>query len=292
MGVSVPPDRIGDVVRQFFTGMQVPDVAPDATAVARGIPPRAPAGSVGPSLPHYAQPVGGIMGALLSAGPVGEAMLRHPVQSAVEATGVPSIARGIRDQDFGQLVRGAVSAAPMLGALRGAGAAAEMAPAAAEAASGGMSEAQLQNWRRIESFLNGRNEANVAARDSRALRSTMAATPHSVTPAYAQRALDMAIPTHASGDADMLRNMMESGFAGGKPATAVELPVSGAGRGGSTSTAMAAARKLLDPTQLRAAVRDEIARRGGATSPEVEMAATEEVARRLASHGLLAGAGR
>lgn len=298
MTVPVPPDRIGDVLRRFYAGMSVPDVAPDATTVARGLPPRAPVATVGPAAPHYAQPVGGLLGTLLSAGPVGERMIRdardHPLASAAELTGVPSLARGARDQDFSEVVRGAMQAAPLMGnVVRGLGtlaAARAAVPAAAEAASGGLTEGQLQNWRGIESFLGGQNAANRAARESRATAAAMHTLPPAATPAYAQRAVDMSIPLASSGDAGMLRNMMETGFAGGKAPTMVELPASGAGRAGSTATAMAAARKLLSPDQLRSAVRDEIARRGGATSPEVEMAATEEVARKLASNGSPFGA--
>lgn len=200
MGASVPPDRIGDVIRQFLSGMQVPDVAPDVTTVARGIPSRAPVASVGPAAPHYAQPVGGVVGALLSAGPVGEALLRHPVRSAVEVTGVPAILRGVRDQDFGSLVQGALTAAPIFGALHGVGAAAETAPVVAEAAGGGMTETQLQNWRRIESFLKGHNDMNRAVRESRAVRSVMR-MPSS--PLMRTGAEDMAIPANVgfySGD--------------------------------------------------------------------------------------------
>lgn len=176
-----------------------------------------------PTPSNLPRPMGGAMGALMSAGPIVEQGLRslrdHPIATAAEATGVPSIMRGARDQDFGQLVRGALQAAPFM-AGRGVGAVAAAAPEAAAT---------------------------------------------------------------SSADAEMLRNMLESGFAGGKTGAMVELPAAGAGRAGSTATAMAAARKMMSPQQIRSLVTDEIARRGGASSPEVEMAATEEVARRLAS---------
>jgi hypothetical protein len=89
----------------------------------------------------------------------------------------------------------------------------------------------------------------------------------------------------ALSHADFLKNMGESGFANGVPNTGVMLPTAGAGRSGTTTTSVAAARKLVPPEQFRALVNAEIQRRGGATSPEVTMAATEQVARDLASNG-------
>jgi hypothetical protein len=77
--------------------------------------------------------------------------------------------------------------------------------------------------------------------------------------------------------------MRETGFAAPKPAEAVDVPVAGAGRGGSTVNAMHAARDALGDDEFRRQVNAEIAKRGGATSPEVTMAAAEEVARRTAS---------
>lgn len=293
MTVPVPPDRIGDVVRRFLTGMQVPDVAPDVTSVGSGAPPRAPSTSVGPASPQYAQPVGGVMGALLSAGPVGERMVRdvaqHPFASAAEVTGVPSMYRGMRDGDLSQLALGAMAAAPYLGAMgKGMSVVERAAPAIAASEPAGLTADQLHEWRQIDGYLRGRNTANVAARDARGMAATMR-TPSNVAPYLRAGAEDMAIPANVNNHDAMLRNILETGFAGGKAPTMVELPANGAGRGGSTATAMAAARKAATPTQIRTMVSDEIARRGGASSPEVEMAATEEVARRLASHmpGLL-----
>lgn len=89
--------------------------------------------------------------------------------------------------------------------------------------------------------------------------------------------------SHAVASGDMLRNMQESGFAGGVPNTGVMLPTSGAGRAGTTTAAVASARQQMSPDQFRSLVNSEIARRGGASSPEVTMAATEQVARNLAS---------
>ena len=50
-----------------------------------------------------------------------------------------------------------------------------------------------------------------------------------------------------------------------------------------TATAMKAALTKTTSANFRSIVQREIALRGGATAPEVEMAATEEVARKLAS---------
>jgi len=97
---------------------------------------------------------------------------------------------------------------------------------------------------------------------------------------------EMPIPQAADvSNADMFKNMLESGFAGGVPNTGVLLPTSGAGRSGTTTAAMAAARKLTTPEQLRNLISAEVASRGGASSPEVEMAAGEQVARDIASNG-------
>lgn len=63
----------------------------------------------------------------------------------------------------------------------------------------------------------------------------------------------------------------------------VNLPAAGAGRGGSTVQAIQAAKAAVGPGEFRRLVEAEIAKRGGATSHETIMAATEEVARRIAS---------
>ena len=176
MGVSVPPDQIGDVVRQFLTGLQVPNVSPDVTSVARGMPPRVPERSVGPAAPAYAQPVGGVMGALLSAGPIGERALRNlrdrPGATIAEATGVPAIGRGIVNQDFGELMRGVAQAAPLVGGAASLVGRAAL-PAAEAATATGLSEEQINQWRRIEDYPNAQN---AAARNSREMRQAISST--------------------------------------------------------------------------------------------------------------------
>jgi hypothetical protein len=90
-----------------------------------------------------------------------------------------------------------------------------------------------------------------------------------------------AAPPEAAPDA--LQNMRDTGFAGGKTASMVEVPSAGAGRSGSTVYAVQAARQSVGDAAFRRMVENEVARRGGASAPEVTMAATEEIARRLAS---------
>lgn len=201
MGISLPPDRIGDVVRQYFTGLQVPDTAPDATATARGGVPRAPGASIGPAAPRYAQPVGGVMGALLNAGQTVDRGMRHPLQAAGELSGVTPLMQGVQNGDLGSLVRGALALAPMMGAFRGAGALADAAPVAAEAAAGGgMSEAELQHWRAIEGFLNGQNADNRGARAAREMTAMTRAMPRVPTPPNPMQAVsDMEIPARGGG---------------------------------------------------------------------------------------------
>lgn len=82
----------------------------------------------------------------------------------------------------------------------------------------------------------------------------------------------------------MLSNMAETGFATA-PMTpeSVLLPSSGPGRVGTTPVSVAAARSQVGPQKFLQMVQDELARRGGPSSPEAEMAATEQVARNLAS---------
>lgn len=225
MAVSIPPDGIHDVISRFLTGMQVPGVSPDATAVARGVPPR-PTSRIGAQAPSPLAPaVGGARGMTVDALRGALNAAQHPLATAGAVTGVPSIVNGVRQGDATQALHGSLSLASTLLAL-GSGGASEALPAAAEAAS--------------------------------------AAAPE-------------------MSHAEMLKNLMESGFAGGKPASAVELPREGAFRGGSTASAMATVRRLYTPQQIRSAIQADIAARGGASSPEVAMAASEEVARKLAS---------
>ena len=66
----------------------------------------------------------------------------------------------------------------------------------------------------------------------------------------------------------------------------VEVPPMGAGQGGSTVNAVKTAIEKVGRDKFRKLVEAEILRRGGRKVPEVEMAATETVARRLASEGV------
>jgi hypothetical protein len=87
----------------------------------------------------------------------------------------------------------------------------------------------------------------------------------------------------ATVDPAMLSNMAETGFAS-LPMTpeSVMLPTSGAGRAGSTASAVARAKQAVGPARLKAMAQAELAARGG-TTPEAQMAAMEQVARRVAS---------
>lgn len=80
----------------------------------------------------------------------------------------------------------------------------------------------------------------------------------------------------------MVAAMAETGFAGGKPAGAVEVPPGQSIMGeGSTTAVMRRAQQIVGPEEFRRRVQQNIAARGGATDPSVEMAATEETARRI-----------
>lgn len=219
----VPPDKIGEVLSRYFASLQVPDVRPDATATKAPMRllAHSPVPTVGPASQHYAQPVGGVMGAVLSAGPAGERVLRelrdHPVASIAEATGVPSMYRGVRDSDLGSVVRGAAQAAPFiglagkgLGALAGASrVASEAAPVAAAAGEANMSAEQLQEWRKIESFLRGRNSVTQNQRAGRqfdAMRTVQHASPY-IRPGVE----GMEIPMRPASVQGMVESLMNSG---------------------------------------------------------------------------------
>lgn len=83
---------------------------------------------------------------------------------------------------------------------------------------------------------------------------------------------------------DLLKNMQDTGFATA-PLTpdAVVLPANGAGRNGTTTAAVARAKELVGADKLREMADAELAKRGGAKTPEASMAAMEQVARNVAS---------
>jgi hypothetical protein len=126
-----------------------------------------------------------------------------------------------------------------------------------------------------------------------------------VSPELQQRAADLSnrlapeLPPVKAGtrprlvqDDDMARNMAETGFAThGATPDAVVLPSQGAGRSGSTATAVANARAKIGPERLRALADAELARRGGPVTPEAQMAAMEQVARNVASDEIAAAGG-
>lgn len=84
---------------------------------------------------------------------------------------------------------------------------------------------------------------------------------------------------------ESFRNLSETGFAhvAGDEPSAVMLPAEGAGRAGSTVDAVARAKELVGPEQLRTLADAEWARRGAPDTPESRMAAMEQVSREVAS---------
>lgn len=86
----------------------------------------------------------------------------------------------------------------------------------------------------------------------------------------------------ASAAPSAMANMAETGFANMAHGGAnVELPLSGAFRGGSTTTAMGEAIKRVGPQEFQRMAQAEITKRGGGAAGE--MAAVEQTARDLAS---------
>ncbi len=230
------------------TATQAPQVAPQRTIGPA--PTRAP----------QAKPVGGALGALYSAGEsVHNGIVERLQTGPKQSDAVAALALAFPEfKGIGRAVAGLAETKALPVAYEGT---ASLFPAMMERhAAGGISDETLASLR---SALPGSPVPGVRA---------------------AQSQLPWKAASQASAvDTEALRNMMETGFAGGKTAAMVELPASGAGRAGSTATAMKTALQTTPPAQFRTLVEREIARRGGATAPEVEMAATEEVARRLAS---------
>lgn len=259
------PDPIKSTFADYIRSISVPDTRPDATAVATQRFPTAH-NTVGPaSSVHAAQPVGGLLGTLLNAGN----QVDNFVRSRIQTYGTD------RAKHDAGLV--AMLAAPeLLGAARLPAVAGEAIAAAAPAAEAGMMTAeQLQQWRKIEQTLNALNQSRREAREFRGA----SALPPSRVPLLPDRpgVAGMEIPT------GMRANMLETGFAN-LPMTpeSVVLPASGAGRAGSTATAVARAKEIVGPETLKRMAQEELARRGG-TSTEASMASMEQVARHLAS---------
>lgn len=124
-------------------------------------------------------------------------------------------------------------------------------------------------------------QEEILSEHGRALRNEQARGGDAETPA----GKPLTLTTDAS--AAQRKQLAETGFAGmssDASPTSVELPASGAGRSGSTVYSIKAAKAAIGDAEFRTQVSEEIAKRGGATSPEVEMAATEQVARRIASN--------
>lgn len=170
-----PDDPIGESLRRYLAGLQVPQVSPDATRTLSRNPASVaqPQRSVGPQSQPTPRYVDGALGALYGVGEQGHEMFRHPVKSAAEMTGVPSMARGLRDGDVGQLALGAVAALPLagmagrgLGVLGRAGARAVAQEAAASVAPGMLNAEQLGEWRKIGAYLEGSNARDKAGRVS------------------------------------------------------------------------------------------------------------------------------
>jgi hypothetical protein len=244
-----------------FYQFGVPATRPDASAVASQQFPTAH-GTIGPATPHGAQPVGGLLGTLLSAGNHMDNFVRSRMQS----------------YDADRMKSDAIKAVPLALSLFAApelSAAAEAAPEA-EAGAALASEGPAEATRRaVMQQYNAR--ARVTGNGPSLLE---LGHPQ----AEATRRAALAQLNARANAPDVLSNLQTTGFANiPMSPESVMLPASGAGRAGSTAAAVARAKQIVGPETLKRMAQDELARRGG-TSAEASMASMEQVARRLASH--------
>ena len=255
------PDPIKSVLDSYYRGISVPATRPDATAVASRTftPPTSQNVMRAASPTPAAQPQGGLFGALLSAGNQVDNFVRERMQS-YPADKMKSDARALAPFVIGGLLGGGTG----LGLVRAATAAeADAAPVAAAAAE--LSPDQALYAQMMQRVADPRLDA---------VRNRAAST-----------LFDILQNERISAEATpgQLANLGGTGFANlGPGGSNVLLPASGAGRGGSTATAIARAKKIVGPETLKRMAQDELARRGG-TSPEASMASLEQIARAIAS---------